>query len=138
MVAFSVGLHPRLFVVRPVRGAVRTVPGTGFPIHTSGPYARIGALMYIKETKDGVTLAIKVIPRSERGGVVGLRGNALAVKVTAPPVEGKANKELVKFIAAKLDIPPSSITILRGHSSREKILLIPGMAADAVRIRLEE
>jgi uncharacterized protein (TIGR00251 family) len=83
--------------------------------------------MYIKDHKEGVTLRVRVIPRSSMNVLTGETGGCLGVKLTTPPVGGRANKDLVKFLGKKLKIAPSSIRILHGHSSREKTLLIPGM-----------
>jgi uncharacterized protein (TIGR00251 family) len=88
--------------------------------------------MYIKEHKEGVTIKVKVTPGSRSNALVGEKGDCLALKLTAPPTEGRANKELVRFLAQKLGIAPSSIRILRGHLSREKILLVSGVTRQAV------
>jgi uncharacterized protein (TIGR00251 family) len=92
--------------------------------------------MYIKDHKEGVTLRVRVIPRSSMNVLTGETGDCLVVKLTSPPVGGRANRDLVKFIGKKLRIAPSSITILHGLSSREKTLLIPGMDRDTVQKRL--
>jgi uncharacterized protein (TIGR00251 family) len=63
-------------------------------------------------------------PKSSKNEVVGAYREGIKVKVTAPPIEGKANQALIQFLALKLDVSPSKIEILRGHHSREKILKI--------------
>jgi uncharacterized protein len=83
--------------------------------------------MYLKPHEDGIILAVKVTPNSSRNALGSEHGDRLAVKLTAPAIEGKANKSLLKFIGKKLGVPPSSIIIMRGHSSREKILFVPGI-----------
>jgi hypothetical protein len=83
--------------------------------------------MYLKEYEDGVIIRVKVTPNSSKNALSPERGDRLVVKLTSPAVEGKANKQLLKFIGKKLGVPPSSITILRGHISREKVLLVPGI-----------
>ncbi len=83
--------------------------------------------MYLKAHEDGIILKVKVTPNSSRNALILDHGDRLAVKLTSPPVEGKANKQLLKFIGKKLGVPPSSITVLRGHASREKVLFIPGI-----------
>jgi uncharacterized protein len=93
--------------------------------------------MYLREHEDGVVLEVKVIPGSARNLLVRTSQESLTVKLTAPPVEGKANKALVKLLGKTLRVPPSSITILRGHASREKIVLISGMDRAGVQARLE-
>lgn len=94
--------------------------------------------MYLREHEDGVVLEVKVIPGSSRNAVVRTSEGGLAVKLTAPPVEGKANKALVKLLGKILRVPPSSITILRGHASREKIVLISAVDRAEVEERLED
>jgi uncharacterized protein len=83
--------------------------------------------MYLKAQEDGIILRVKVTPNSSRNALISEHTDRLAVKLTAPAIEGKANKGLLKLIGKKLRVSPSSITIIRGHSSREKDLLIPGI-----------
>jgi uncharacterized protein len=94
--------------------------------------------MQIRETEDGVIISVKVTPNSSRNAVIQGSEDLLTVKLTSPPVEGKANKDLLKFLAKKMRVAPSSITILKGHASREKTLLIAGVNQATVRERLEE
>jgi uncharacterized protein len=93
--------------------------------------------VYVSDKESGSTLKVKVIPRSERAAVAGERADRLVVKLTSPPVEGEANKELVKVLAKKLKIAGSAITIVRGHSSREKVLFLSGLDAAEIRSRLD-
>lgn len=93
-------------------------------------------LMYIENGKDGVTLKVRVSPNSSKNVLSVGTGERLEVKLTAPPKEGKANEQLVKFLGKTLGIAPSSISILRGRSSRDKILLVRGLDAGAVKERL--
>ena len=83
--------------------------------------------MYLKAHQDGIILKVKVTPNSSRNALAPEKGDRLSVKLTSPPVEGKANKQLLKFIGKKLGVPPSSIIVLQGHSSREKDLFVPGI-----------
>jgi uncharacterized protein (TIGR00251 family) len=83
--------------------------------------------MYLKAYQDGIILKVKVTPNASRNALVPGQGDRLPVKLTSPPVEGKANKQLLKFIGKKLGVPPSSIIVIRGHSSREKVLFVPGI-----------
>jgi uncharacterized protein YggU (UPF0235/DUF167 family) len=59
------------------------------------------------------------------------------VRLAAPPAEGEANAALARFLGRALDVPPSSVTILRGASGREKLLRLAGLTAAAVRSRLQ-
>ncbi|HVZ21356.1 MAG TPA: DUF167 domain-containing protein [Vicinamibacterales bacterium] len=84
----------------------------------------------------GVAIAIRVIPRAARAGLAGTRGDALAVRLTAPPVEGAANEELVGLLAEVLRVPRRAITILHGERSRSKILRVDGIDAETCRTLL--
>ncbi len=81
------------------------------------------------------TLAIKAIPNAPRSEVVGWLGDALKVKVHAPPVEGKANGALCEFLADTLGLPRRAVTVLRGDTSRQKVVRIDGLDLAAVRQR---
>lgn len=82
------------------------------------------------------TLAIKAIPNAPRSAVVGWLGDALKVKVHAPPLEGRANEELCRFLADTLGLPRRAVTILRGDTARQKLVRIEGIDAGALRSRL--
>lgn len=84
----------------------------------------------------GCTLAIKAIPNAPRSEVVGWLGEALKVKVHAPPVEGRANEALCEFLAEKLGLPRRAVTVLRGDTSRQKMLRIDGLTLVDVRAKL--
>jgi len=81
---------------------------------------------------------VRVIPGSSKNSVSQDLAGCLSVKLTAPPVEGRANKELVKFLGKMLRIAPSAITLLHGHSSKNKVLLIRGVEMAYVQKRLME
>ena len=69
-------------------------------------------------------LKIYLQPKSSKNEIVGPYRDGIKIKVTAPPVEGKANEALVRFLAGKLGVSASRIEILQGHHSREKKLRI--------------
>ncbi len=92
---------------------------------------------YIRETPQGVTLAIRVQPRSSRNEIIADPASAkLKVRITAPPVDSAANKALLKFIAESLGIPPRTASLIRGEKSRNKTLLITGTDAHTVAEKL--
>ncbi len=72
-------------------------------------------------------IKIKVEPRSSRAGIVGSYGESLKVKITSPPVEGKANRELIEILAKELKIAKRDIEIISGKSSRNKIIKLQGV-----------
>jgi len=82
--------------------------------------------------ESGTTLKVHVQPRASRDEIVGLLGGALKVRVTSPPVEGRANIALKRFIARQLGIPCSRIEIIAGQNSREKLLRISNMSRPQV------
>ena len=82
------------------------------------------------------TLELKVIPNAPRNEVVGWLGAALKVKVHAPALEGRANDELLDFLAETLGVPRRDVTLLRGDKSRQKLVRIAGLDAATVRTRL--
>ena len=81
-------------------------------------------------------LNIRLQPRAKRDEVVGERGEAVVIRVTAPPVDGKANAALCAFIARRLRIPASRVAVVRGQTSRDKVVRVEGVAQDALRAAL--
>jgi hypothetical protein len=68
--------------------------------------------------------------------VVGERAGAIVIRVTAPPVDGKANAALCAFVARAAGVPPSRVSVVRGAASRDKVVRVEGADADAVRTAL--
>ena len=85
----------------------------------------------------GVKVRLKVIPGAPRNEVVGWRGEELTVKLTAPPVEGRANRELCGFLAEVLGVSLADISLVHGESSRHKLVHIAGISAGEARERLK-
>ena len=83
------------------------------------------------------TLAIKAVPNAPRSEVIGWLGDALKVKVHAPPVEGRANEVLREFLADRLGVPRRAVTVLRGDTSRQKLIRIDGLSLAGVKARLD-
>lgn len=77
-----------------------------------------------------------MIPRSSSNAVAGIHGDALKVRVTAPPVDSAANAEVTRFLAGVLGVPRSAVQLLRGDTSRQKQVLVAGMTAEQVVERL--
>lgn len=73
---------------------------------------------------DRLTLHVRVQPRASRDEIVGIQGNHLKVRITAPPVEGRANAHLIEFLAREFGVPKSRISLIGGECGREKRLLI--------------
>ncbi|MDZ4864459.1 MAG: DUF167 domain-containing protein [Gemmatimonadota bacterium] len=81
----------------------------------------------ITSTSTGVRLLIQVQPRASRTELAGRHGDALKVRLVAPPVEGAANAALVRYLAEVLDVPRASIKLLSGHSGRRKLVQVTGI-----------
>lgn len=87
----------------------------------------------------GLILAVRAQPRSSRNALAGIHGNELKIKLTAPPVDGEANRLLLKFLAKTLGLPRSSLEIISGETGRSKKILItcPENAHDDILLRLQ-
>lgn len=88
--------------------------------------------------REGAILRLRVQTRSSRKGPLGLRGEALKWGINAAPVDGKANEELIESISQFLDIPKRAISILKGETSRDKIVQIKGHDPEDLQRRLSE
>lgn len=87
----------------------------------------------IRATPSGARLRVHVQPRASRTEVVGLHGDAVKVRVAAPPVEGAANDEVIRLIAGLLGIPKRDVRVVAGATDRRKQLEITGRTPEAVR-----
>jgi uncharacterized protein len=92
-------------------------------------------LPFLEIQPEGLVITIYVQPRSSGNRITGIHGQALKVKLTAPPVDGAANKMCIDYLAKALQVPKTSIEMLSGQTGRNKRLLIRTNNAD-VRTRL--
>ena len=92
-------------------------------------------MIAVQESPAGVTFRVKVQPRAKRNAVVGELGDALKVALTAPPIDGRANDACIEFFADLLQLPRSSIKIVSGQSSRNKVIRVTGISAEELRSR---
>lgn len=81
-------------------------------------------------------LKVKVVPGASRTEVVGRLGDALKVRVAAPPEGGKANREVVALLAAKVGLPVAAVTVVSGQASPSKVLAFQGLDAATLQARL--
>jgi uncharacterized protein (TIGR00251 family) len=81
-------------------------------------------------------LTVRLQPRARRDEVVGERDGVIVIRVSAPPVDGKANAALCRLIAKKAGVAPSRVEIVRGHTAREKVVRVEGLDAAALRAAL--
>ncbi len=80
-------------------------------------------MLPVKETPQGMTFKVFIQPRSSKNNLAGLYADALKIKITAPPVDGAANKMCIQYLAKLLDVSNSRLEIVSGQSSRTKRIL---------------
>jgi uncharacterized protein (TIGR00251 family) len=90
----------------------------------------------ITEADGGMVFAVRVVPRASRNDIVGIHGDALKVRLTALPVEGRANEALIAFLAQRLGVRKSQVEIVAGATSRRKMVRVIGLSAQEVEERL--
>ncbi|MDI7275413.1 MAG: DUF167 domain-containing protein [Anaerolineae bacterium] len=90
----------------------------------------------VAEDESGVTIAVQAVPRARRGEIADVHGEALRVRVAAPPVEGAANEALTAFLAERLRVRRREISLVSGERSRRKLVRIRGLDAGEVEARL--
>ena len=73
-----------------------------------------------------LVVTVRVTPRAKHNAVTGVRNGMLEIRCTAPPADGKANKAVGRALADHLDVAPSKVTLIRGHTSRTKQFLVMG------------
>jgi uncharacterized protein len=93
--------------------------------------------LQVHETAAGLEVKLHVLPRAKRCEISGLHNGALKVRVTAPPVDDAANRAIIEFFSALLDISKSSLCIVAGLKSRDKILQIKNLSLRNFLERLE-
>ena len=81
----------------------------------------------IKETAEGVVFHVQVLPKSSKRQITGLQGDFLKIKITAPPVDGRANEECIRFLADLLDIKKDRVHIVGGLNAKKKTVSIKGL-----------
>ena len=84
-----------------------------------------------------MTFKIFVQPRSAKNMIVGLHGDALKLKLTAPPVDNAANKMCVKFLAKSMGVSKSAVEIISGHTNRTKLILLRSSKSEITRNEYE-
>lgn len=82
---------------------------------------------WFRQAGDGrITLTLHIQPGAKKTEFAGLHGDALKIRLAAPPVDGKANEALLRFLAEVLDLPKSAVTLKSGQTSRRKVLEVTG------------
>ena len=85
---------------------------------------------WYKKTGDIITLTIYVQPEAKHNEIIGMHGDALKIKLATPPIEGRANIALIRYIATLFEVPLSQITLKRGAKSRYKVIEIHASQVD--------
>ena len=92
---------------------------------------------YLTDIPAGAVLTLRIIPRAAKNSIQGQHGDALKVRLCAPPVDGAANTALIKFLSDTLSIPRARIQLLSGQTSRSKRVLLTGTKSNDIRGKLE-
>ena len=91
---------------------------------------------FLRTHADGVYLAVKVQPRASRNEIGEAVGAELKIKVTAPPVDSAANEALLRLLAETLGCPRGAVQLVRGQTSRHKVVLIRGLSVASIEEKL--
>jgi uncharacterized protein len=86
----------------------------------------------VRASDGGVRFAVRVQPRASRSEIVGVHGDAMKIRLSAPPVDGAANEALIELIAEVLGVGRRAVRIVSGESSRSKVVEVEGVTAAAV------
>jgi|WetSurMetagenome_2_1015567.scaffolds.fasta_scaffold44223_2 uncharacterized protein len=90
----------------------------------------------MSDSNNETLITLHVQPSARKNEVVGYDGSVIRLKIAAPPVEGKANREVIAFLSQRLDIKKGALTIRRGLTSRDKVIAVDGLSRDEVLRRL--
>ena len=90
----------------------------------------------MSDVLDHAIIDVRVIPRAGKSGIAGMRGDALLVRLHAPPVDGAANAELIEVLADAMDIPKRAVSIVSGERARQKRVRIDGVTQELVARKL--
>lgn len=90
-------------------------------------------MSWLRADGDGVVLTLHIQPGAKRSECAGLHGEALKIRLAAPPVDGKANEALIAFLAQALGMPKSRVELVSGAASRAKRVRVAGVDAELVR-----
>ena len=93
---------------------------------------------FIRAAAGGVTLVVRAQPGAKKTAIVGVYGEGpaaqLKIQVHAPPIEGRANDALIRFLAESFDLPPRSVELISGTSSRSKVFLLRGVTVGQAEV----
>lgn len=95
-------------------------------------------MIFCREDSTGVLLHLHVIPNARKTEIIGIHGECLKIKIQAPPVDGKANDEIIRFFSKLLKIPKARIYFENGETSKSKILRCENLQAESLSLILKE
>lgn len=105
----------------------------GSPPQASGA---VRGVPWLREDGGDVVLTLHIQPGAKRSEVAGAHGEALKIRLAAPPVDGKANDALIAFLAGRLDVPKSRVELVAGQTSRAKRVRVADVGVAAVAAKL--
>ena len=88
---------------------------------------------FLTDTPAGAVLNLRIIPRAHKNAIQGEHGDALKIRLCAPPVDGAANAALIEFLADTFSLPRARVQLLSGQTSRNKRVLLSGCSSSSVR-----
>lgn len=93
-------------------------------------------MSWLRADGDGIVLTLHIQPGAKKTEVAGRHGDALKIRLAAPPVDGKANEALIAFLAKALGVPKANVELVAGQTSRAKRLRVAGVAPAAAEAAL--
>jgi uncharacterized protein (TIGR00251 family) len=95
-------------------------------------------LIKLTAKDDGVTFAVRVQPRASKSGVAGEIDGAVKIRLAAPPVDGEANEEMIRFLAKLFGLPRANVELVSGATNRNKVVRVSGITSQEVERTLHE
>ena len=93
-------------------------------------------MLKLTTTADTITFSVRVQPRASQSGIAGEMDSALKLRVAAPPVEGAANEELIRWLAKFFGVPRAQVTIISGATAKQKVVRVSGVAPSDAKQKL--
>ncbi len=94
-------------------------------------------MSWLSDTPAGAVLNLRLVPRASKNAIQGEHGDALKIRLCAPPVDGAANAALVEFLSETFNLPRARVQLLSGQTSRHKRVLLAGLPASAVQSKIQ-
>lgn len=89
--------------------------------------------MFLKQVEEGVRISLYIQPKASKSEIIGEHNGMLKIKIKSPPVDGKANEEVIAFLSKTLKVAKNQIELIKGDKSREKTILIHNAEIEHVR-----